>query len=241
MATYRELVYDIYETLKMTSDDSDVSLRQIAYWCQLVANKLQHQHLVKTASVGQYLSVFTSVPVLIDTSGNKKYVALPDSIHSIVGERGIEYITYSRDSDCCDPAPFTQNTFMFTVPSKAQSLYYDPYTAQTASNPYFYRVGEKIYLLGLECVEVDFLELGLYTPINIEKECNLDAVVKLNSEHIALLKYEVTNLGRWSLVVPNERVNEGSDMTTQRVTQNQIKIPSLESPQDQAAQQQQNQ
>ena len=130
---------------------------------------------------------------------------------------------------------------MFTVPSKAQSLYYDPYTAPTASNPYFYRVGEKIYLLGLECVEVDFLELGLYTPINIEKECNLDAVVKLNSEHIALLKYEVTNLGRWSLVVPNERVNEGSDMTTQRVTQNQIKIPSLESPQDQAAQQQQNQ
>ena len=67
MATYRELVYDIYETLKMTSDDSDVSLRQIAYWCQLVANKLQHQHLVKTASVGQYLAVFTSVRVLIDT------------------------------------------------------------------------------------------------------------------------------------------------------------------------------
>lgn len=238
MATYREIVYDILETLKMTHDDSDVSLRQIAYWCQLVANKLQYQHILKTASVGQYLTVFPSIPVLIDASGNRKYVALPDTIHSIVAEKGVEYITYSRDSECCDPAPFAQNTFMFTVPSKAQTLYYDPYTAPTSKNPYFYRVGERIYFLGLECIDIDFLELGLYTTINIEKECNLDAEVKLNAEHLALLKYEVTNLGRWSLVVPSERVNEGSDMQTQGIMQNKIKIPPLQSPQQERKQQQ---
>ena len=73
--------------------------------------------------------------------------------------------------------------------------------------------------------------MGLYTPIDIEKECDLDQQIKLNAELLSVLKYEVTNLSRWSLVVPSDRVNEGADMSTQAITQNKIKIPTITPPQ----------
>ena len=77
--------------------------------------------------------------------------------------------------------------------------------------------------------------MGLYTPIDIEKECDLDQQIKLNAELLSVLKYEVTNLSRWSLVVPSDRVNEGSDMSTQAITQNKIKIPTISPPKQEQA------
>ena len=117
---------------------------------------------------------------------------------------------------------------MNTTPGKAEMLYYDEYMKPDTNNPYFYRSKDKIYFLGMECLPLDYVEMGLYTSLT--GNCDLDANIPLGPELLGVLKYEVTNLARWSLIVPNERVNEGSDMTNQAITQSNLKIPSLDSP-----------
>ena len=103
----------------------------------------------------------------------------------------------------------------------------DPYEEPSSTNPYFYRTDDKVFLLGLECVDVPKgLEMGLYATIdpNIDG-CNLDDEIDLSEELITVLRNEVLALGRFAFIIPNEKVNEGADQTSQAVQQQNIQIP----------------
>ena len=239
MATYRYVCYDLLETFKQTFDDKEISITQVLFWVQIIENRLKSQHIkknFKNNSVGKYLCVFPEVEVqksAVDGENltkNRYYIDLPAEIYEFPNESGIEYITHCASDDlCCDGLPAGQILFQPTIPSKLPVLYGDPYMKPAPDNPYFYRTKNRLWLVGFECVDLSCVEMGLYVSINPEETCDLDTQIELDDELISVLKYEVLNLGRWSLMIPNERINEGSDNTTQAINQTKIEIPEIKS------------
>ncbi len=230
-ATYRYVCNDLLETFRQLNDDSEIGLTQVVFWVNIISNRLRMQHIRKLPT-GEHVLVFPSVPITIEPNTNRKFFQLPKSIYDYRNDRGIDYITYQEITDCCDDPAFTQVTFGRTTSRDSSRLYLDPYEEPSAKNPYFYRVGNKIFLLGLECVDVpNGLEMGLFTTLdpNIDG-CDLDDELDLSEELLTVLKYEVLNLGKFALIIPNERINEGADQTTQSLQQEQIDIPVIRQP-----------
>ena len=214
----RHIVDDIAVDLKQVLDDKNVQKSQIAYWVLLVGNRLKAQHIGKRDS-GAFLTTFDNVPVQIKSVSknpneikNRKFIILPKSIYDYDRDGGIEYISYCLDFEAPNcPPPFTNTTFTRTTPSKSRRLYFSKYETPSPSNPYFYRVHDHIYLLGIECVEIDSIEIGIYTTLDPITEIDLDAEFDFPEELLIILKRQVLDLGRFALLIPQERVNDGSD------------------------------
>lgn len=218
MANYRYVSYSLLTSLKKMDDDSDVRLPHVVYWVQVVANKLMVDQFLKTDS-GLFTSTFNEVTVLEDEKG-RKYFELPSQIMDLPNEEGIELITYCAEK--CNPHPQQSVFFQPTTLAKSPLLYYDEYTKPSTLNPYFYRVGYKVdgakvnrvYLLGLECAKVDCLDIALRCTIDPTALCDLDEEIPLPDERIKELMDEVLALGRFIMMIPEERVNQGADETS---------------------------
>jgi len=214
----RYIVDDIAVDLKQVMDDKIVQKSQIAFWVVLVGNRLKAQHIGKRDS-GAFLSTFDEVPVTVvnvsknpNEIKNRKFFRLPKCIYDYDLDAGIEYISYSIEEEqpgC--PPPFTNKTFTRTTPSKTERLYFSKYETPNPNNPYFYRVGDHIYLLGIECVDIKSIEVGLYTTLDPLTEIDLDAPFDFPEELLIILKRQVLDLGRFALLIPQERTNDGDD------------------------------
>lgn len=217
MATYRFVAYDIEKNLKKTFDDADITLPQIVYWIQVVANRIRQQiYLLDKTDL--FTSTFSSVKVNKDAKG-RPYIDLPAQIMNLPNNAGIVYITYNEDSCCCNGAPFAQRVFQSTSISNMMTLYGDEYTKPTPSNPYFYRIGEKIdgvkvnriYLVGIECIDVKDVEIAILCSLNPSTVCDLDEELPIPDDRIQELIMEVLTLGRFVSLIPEETVNQGED------------------------------
>ena len=230
MATLlRYIVDDIAKDLKQTFDDKIVQKSQIAYWVLMVGNRLKSQHISKRDS-GAFLSTFI-VPVEVHNSNsnpnevkNRKHVILPKSIYDYDKDNGVEYMSYyieEKAKGC--PPPFTHKKILRTTPGDSERLYYTEYEKPSPKNPYWYRVGDHLYLLGLECVNVTQVEIGIYSALDPITEIDLDNVFDFPDELLIQLKRQVLDLGRFVLLIPQERVNDGADSTTnKRVPTNKL-------------------
>jgi len=215
--TYRYVIYDIEKTLKKNFDDADITLNQILYWVMVVANKIRLQHTMDT-NTDMFTSTFCPVPIQKDDKG-RKYIDLPSSIMSLPNNAGVVSMSYNIDTNCCKGPAFAQTFFEPVNYGDVQHLYLDEYTKPSAKNPYFYRVGDKVngvdvnrlYLLGLECVDAVDLEIALKTTLNPKELCNLDEEIPVPDELIQMLITEVLELGRFGMMIPEERVNVGDD------------------------------
>jgi len=215
--TYRYVVYDIEKSLKQSFDDADITFVQILYWVQVVANSLRADQYAQKKE-DPYISTFQPVPVLVDSKG-RKYIDLPTQILNLKFDGGVRYITYNFETCCCGGDPLSQVVFDRTTPDALRNLYAEPYTTPSAKNPFFYRIGDKVngvsvnrlYLLGIECVEVTDVEIGILSTMDPKNVCNLDDELPLSDELIYTLISEVLKLGRFVMMVPEERVNEGDD------------------------------
>lgn len=213
----RYIIDDIVLDLKQTLDDRLIQRSQIAYWTLLIGNRLKAQHISKRDS-GAFLSTFADIPVEEFTSNGKneikgrKYIKLPKCIYDYDMDGAIEYMSYyiEEEQDGCPP-PFTDVQFSRTSQSSSRRLYGSIYEKPAPDNPYFYRVGDYLYLLGLEKVDVKFIEIGLYASLDPLTEIDIDAPFDFPDELIAILKRQVVDLGRFSLLIPKERVNDGDD------------------------------
>ena len=226
--TYRFLVNDILEMYNANTDDAELGLAQVVFWVNTIASRMKMQHIRKLPT-GAHLLIFQGVPISIEPNSNRKFFDLPKSVYDFSHERGIDYITYQDITDCDNPPAFTQNTFNMTTARDSKRLYFDPYEEPSSVNPYFYRTDSKVFLLGLECVDVPKgLEMGLYATIdpNIDG-CNLDDEISLSEELITVLRNEVLALGRFAFIIPNEKINEGADQTAQAIQQQNIEIPQV--------------
>jgi hypothetical protein len=221
MATYRYTANSVLEVLKQTYDDADVELELIAFWCSVVANRLRQQHLKKQwqdERNGTFLSVFDGVPVLVanqsqspDTVEGRKHIQLPESLVELDRDGGIDYISYTFDSGCCGTPAWTTATFQRTKPSTSHRLYMSDYEKPSPENPYFYVVGQKVYFLGIECVSVQDVEIGIYSNTVPNSPCRLDDNIQLPEHLMEVLIAQVVGMGRFLIAYPKDRRNDGTD------------------------------
>lgn len=76
--------------------------------------------------------------------------------------------------------------------------------------PYWYRVGDRIYFLGTECINICGIEIGLYLSLAPDTVCDLDEPFPFPDELIVIMQRHVLDLGRFVLMMPTDRVNEGT-------------------------------
>lgn len=215
----RHIVNDVEVDLRQVFDDKKIRRSQVAYWIVIVANRLRAQHIQKRSS-GAFLTTFPEIPVLkADVPSDnlpryRYYFDLPTCIYDFHNDRGIDYISYSVDAELEDELPpLTNVNFGRTTPKKLKGLYMNPHTKPSPKNPYFYRSGEKIFLMGVECLDIDSVEVGLFLTIPPITKIDLDEVFDFPEELILILKKQVLEMGRFALMVPAERVNDGDDDT----------------------------
>jgi hypothetical protein len=221
MATYRYVAYNIQTAYKKTYDDSDLTLNQIIFWINVVVNRLRKEN-EKDFEEGKHLATFCKVPVKISDCKKRKYIDLPVDIADLENHKGVQYITYNYESGCCcSGANFAQVFFQPTSPMKSFRLMGDEYEKPKPDNPYFYRVtGEegcnnvdKLYFLGLECIDITDVEIGVICSVDASSVCDLDEEIPIQDWLIEDLITRVLNLGRFLLITPQEMINEGSDLT----------------------------
>lgn len=216
--TYRNVCYDILTILRSNYDDTEITLNHVVYWVQIYADRLRVQHDQKIDS-GLATEIFNTIPVLTEPLTGRKYIVIPASIYDLDGDAAIEYLSYNYS---VDPNAFSYVTFSRTEPSWVQRLYWTSEEKPTPDNPYFYRVGNKIYLLGLECINVDYVEAGLKVSLGTST-CNLDDEFPFPPELIPILQRQVLDLGRFVLQIPADRTNDAdNDMKNQEIPKTKI-------------------
>lgn len=231
----RHFIDDVATTLKQTFDDKMIQRSQIAYWTLLVANTLKSQHILKRSS-GAFLSVFTNIPVSISKTStdrnlvkDRKHFVLPETIYDFNNDRAVDYISYLSDGGPGCPPEFTNVTFTRTTSKTAERLYYSKYEKPSPEKPYFYRVGQYIYFLGIECVDVRNVEIGLFTAFDPITKIDIDKYLDFPDELFAVLRRNVMDLARYSYIFPQDRVNDGDDANANK----QTNIPKTSSVNDQ--------
>lgn len=236
----RIIVDELLVTIKQTFDDKEVTRAQATYLTILCANQLLSQHIGKRDS-GQFLNIFGKVPIKKATQTTdpdfikgRKYIELPGSIFDFDKDGGVEYIAYNDEDPTCPPA-FARKTFQRTTPAEAQWLYLNKYTEPSAKQPYWYRVNNIIYVLGLEKSPWKELEMGVYLTINPLEEIDLDAPFRFPQELLHVLKRQVLDLARFSFLFDSrsDRSNDGSDSAQ---TANIAKVASVNEQNQQAQQ-----
>ncbi len=240
--TYRFMAYDIITQLKKNFDDADITLNHAIYWIQVAVNKIKFQEIeTPDRERGEYLSVFAPVTVQIDNDlKRRKFIDLPTQILDLNNLNGIEYITYNLETCCCAGPEFAQVRFWPTTPRNALRIHQDAYEKPKPDHPYFYRIGHKIgnldvdrlYLMGLECIDVSDVEIGILSALNPADICNLDEEVPIAEHLVQQVMLEVLQIGRFMMLIPKDRINDGEDQT---------QAPQIQVPNIQAAEQEQQQ
>jgi hypothetical protein len=207
-------------TIKQTFDDKTVSKAQVAYWYIICANTLLGQHIAKRDS-GAFLATYDNVPVLIAAASqnpnvikDRKHIELPGFIFDYDKDGGVEYIAYTSDGGVGCPPRFTRTKIERTSPSESQWLYDNPNTTPSPKRPYWYRVGNLIYFLGLEKAVIKAVEIGIYQTIDPVTVIDIDKPLNFPHELMPQLKRQVVDLARYNYFFPAERQNTGNDETS---------------------------
>jgi len=217
--TLRTIVNELSLSFKQNFDDAKIGDSQIAYWVIVIANRMLSQHIAKRDS-GAFLYICPEIPVKTFKENSKnsvkgrKYIELPNEIFDYNKDDGIEYITFYDEE--CDPLNWI--TFTRTTPSALPRLNMGRYEKPTATNPYFYRAGNIIFLVGIECVNTKFIEIGIYSiiePITDFTEEKLDQPFRFPDELLEILQRKVLDLGRFIMMIPEDRINDGTDKQDQ--------------------------
>lgn len=214
--TLRHIAYDIQSDLKQVGDDREVTLPKIVFYILMIANRLKSQHIDKHDS-GAFLHSYPDLPIIRPTNNSTKnlikgraYIFLPKSIYDLEQDRGVEYVNYSIDEDCrqaFDGVSFTR-TF---AGRPAERLSKSQYEKPSPKNPYWYRVGDYLGIIGIENTNAKFLEAGIYSTFDPITTIDVDQPFDFPEELLSVLKRQVLDLGRFVLMVPSERINDGSN------------------------------
>lgn len=213
--TYRYLVYDILTMLHENYPDTEFTIVQVVYWLRVVADRIIAESM-QQYKFPRYLTIFDDVEVKVDPVKGRNYFVIPANIY----ENGIEYITYQAQLDSDDPV-FTSVQFTPTTISKSRRLYYKQDEKPSPSNPYWYASEDRIYLLGVEQIDITKVEIGIYTTFNPIDFSNisLDDEFNFPNELVPLLIREVLSLGLFLKQIPVDIKDvKDSDLNTNKET-----------------------
>lgn len=222
---YRTVVYDFLTNFKRTFDDADIRPTQVLWWAQVITNRLNTERLEQSNTTSPFISTYSSIPVVSDSTG--QYFDLPVQVLDLTNDKGIHMLTYNEETCCCSGPIYAQRFFQPTKMSEVHRLYGDEYEKPSPSNPYFYRVANKvdgvqvnrIYLVGIDCIVVTDIRIALLEALDPSQTCSLDDEIPLAPDLITELQRALMQIGRFIMNVPDERVNDGSD-TSGGVTAN---------------------
>ena len=230
--TLRVVIDEIRTTIKQTFDDKEVSRAQAAFWVIIVANRLLGQHNGKRDS-GQFLVPFPDVPVEVADDNSergiikgRKFVRLPGNIFDFNRDGGVGYMSYYNPDENCEPELY-KKVITRTTPAEIQWLESNFYAKPSPKNPYWYRAGEIIYIVGIESVPVKFAELGLYLTIDPLEKIDIDKPFFFPQELMEVLKRQVVDLARYSFLFKKDTANDGTDEASNPASQNIPKIASV--------------
>ena len=204
----RVALSDIEKILEDAVADRKFVRSQILFWILTAADSLKSKHVAKIDS-GAFVHPYFQIHVYTDNLTGRKYFDLPTGIYDFDKDEGINYLSYDYTVDPCSPA-FTSVTFTRTTPSKAERLYYTEEETPSPENPYFYRLIDRVWLLGIECIDVNYLEGGFYSTFDLSTSCSLDDELEFPNELYDVLKAKVLSLARWSAMIPQNRLNNGN-------------------------------
>lgn len=209
MASYRYVTYSVLQSTKEWKDDSDVRRNTVIFWTQVIANRLIQQRLVKRKiNSGEYLTHVGQIAVLQD--GRRKYAIMPSDIIDIENDNGIHQVTYRLDDfDYCHSpmdVPFEK-----TSPAKVWSLMAIPIRSPKPSAPKMARESTRLYLYGIEQVNVLWIEMWIYTAIDPVHLVDLDEEIPLAEDQIEILINKVMAMARFAILLPNDKTNDGGD------------------------------
>jgi hypothetical protein len=208
MVSYRLVVFDILNDLKQIYDDADLTPFKVFYWVLIHADRLKKQHMEKIDS-GAFITPFI-LTVNVEPDNGRNYFTLPASIYDFDKDDGIDYITYTPAVDLSLPT-FASVKFTRTTPSKSQRLYFREEETPSPANPYFYRQGNRIYLLGVEQINITEIEAALKLSFNpLDATIDLDDEFEFPSDLIPVLKRQLLDLGRFVLNIPKDAINDGA-------------------------------
>jgi len=214
--TFRTVVDDLMEDFRQIFDDKRLQKTQVAHWVIMVGNRLLSQHIGKRDS-GQYLHIYGNVPISVSQTtqnpniiAKRKYIELPANIFDYNKDKGVEYVAYYDEDECGNPI---QRTFSRTTPSDLGRIQDSTYEKPTPENPFWYRAGDNMFLVGIECINPKAIEIGIYSTLRpiTDPETELDAPVGLPEELLIQVKRQVLDLGRFVMMTPEERTNDGDD------------------------------
>ena len=206
--TLRYALSDIEKMLEMTIANRKFATAQILFWILCIADKIKKSHIEKIDS-GAFIHQYDQIVVNTDATTGRKYINLPTGIYDFDGDEGINFLSYDYTIDSCTPA-FTSVTFSRTTPSKSKRLYWTEEEIPSPANPYFYRIGSRVDLLGCECVTILNLEGGFMSTFDPNTICDLDAEFDFPQELYDILKRQLLDLARFGLAIPNNRTNTGN-------------------------------
>jgi len=202
-ATLRYIVFDALRAIRENHPQANVTVTQVAYWAIVHADRLRKIHIGQADS-GAHLATFLDIDVLVDSSTGRNYIVLPAAIYDFDDDKGIDYITYKAALDPNDPT-FTSVQFTRTTVPASRRLYMNEDERPKPSDPYFYRVGDRIYFLGCEQINLLLVEAGLYTALlPVDAALDLDAVLDFPPELLPQLKAELVGLGLFITKLPEE-------------------------------------
>lgn len=208
-ATIRYVVYNLLNSLKQIYDDASLTPFRVFFWVMTIADQLRYQHIVKSGT-GAFVYKF-DVDVEVDDVTGRNFFTLPSGIYDMEEDGGIQYISYAPGVDLSLPT-FASVTFTRTSPEKAARLYFRKEETPKPQNPYFYRQNEKIFLLGVEEINLTSVEAGLRTSLNpADLSINIDTPLDLPAHLLPILERKVLDLGRFVMQVPNDKLNDGSE------------------------------
>jgi len=233
MTTLRHLTDEIVTDLKQTIDDAEINPVAIGFWIITLSNQILGQHIQKRDS-GAFMTTWTGIPVIEPTASQttgviagRKYIELPASVFDFDKDGGIDYIAYQSDGGPGCLPEFEFQKFERTTPGEARLLTWSPYAKPSPTQPYYYRTKNYIPLLGIENINVQYVEVGIYSTIESITTIDPDAPFDFPEELMAVLRRQLLDLGRFVLFMPSIRENIGSDPTNDNAIAPTQKIASV--------------
>ena len=217
--TYRQTLYDIQSLLKQTYENKEFDDELVLFWIEMYANRLRKQHDEK-ANTDTFLHVYKQVPIYTEQNSNLTYISLPENVFDLERDRAIRYITYDFNIDNYIH-PMASVEFHRTTRETMKRLYFTEEESPRPDNPYWYRIGNTIYLIGIECIDTQYVEIGILATMNPANVCKLDAQFEFPEELYAILQVQILSIGKFGLMIPEDATNKGEN----RVSPDNMPIP----------------
>ncbi len=220
-----DLVDDALLAMGFNADDAIMHRAAGMANLAMIIDRIKRQRLEKELMSGQgsrgATDVMTTyiVPIEQETYLNgRNYFDLPSNVYDIRLNGGLEYVTYGNRSNC-DKA-LVGRRFTLASPGEMDMLDGAALQKPSPANPYYYRARlnngtetftDRVWLAG-PGPTVESLEVGLYLTMGDIEDIDPLAEVDLPADMVYLVKRAMLDLGRWCLLIPQQRTkNDGRD------------------------------